>query len=460
MKTYFKLCSIPAVMMLAACGGGGGGGGGSSDTANNLPETPETQGYASVSVQLAEEADNPTAAEVLSYLRTHISGGPWKSGPGPNAFTFPEPDRIEPGLGTFKSIPTVRIANNTSSRERAMVHHAIALVNRELPYNLHIQVGSDASPLTPIRDIPEGQIFVDFALPENWEGGTGRPGSEAVAQVDPHKVLNPRTQLWERQYMRAARVWMSPATWFQSNGRSEGNMMWILVHEILHTLGLHGHVLESEHPDAVLTNGYQRNRIERVPEIEGSALRVAYMRLAPDTLPADLTLTSLGPWETTSSNLMGEIGVGGSTVRFGVEHRNGVSVPWTSGRDPSMALAENRSLTGTLTWSGGLLGLTPNGQSVGGDAEIHVNMATMTGSADFASLRSWAAGQTPGALETGVQWEDGSLSYSISVSGNFLRNTGGDAGALAGNFYGSGHEGVAGSLERSDLTAAFGAKRR
>ncbi len=33
-------------------------------------------------------------------------------------------------------------------------------------------------------------------------------------------------------------------------------------------------------------------------------------------------------------------------------------------------------------------------------------------------------------------------------------------GAVAGNFYGSGHEGVAGSLERNDLTAAaFGASR-
>ena len=37
--------------------------------------------------------------------------------------------------------------------------------------------------------------------------------------------------------------------------------------------------------------------------------------------------------------------------------------------------------------------------------------------------------------------------------------TGGDAGAVNGRFYGRSHEGVAGTLERSDLTAAFGASR-
>ena len=45
------------------------------------------------------------------------------------------------------------------------------------------------------------------------------------------------------------------------------------------------------------------------------------------------------------------------------------------------------------------------------------------------------------------------------VRGNTFRETGGDAGWLTGSFTGLLHEGVAGTLERTDLTAAFGGAR-
>ncbi|MCY4394745.1 MAG: hypothetical protein OXC10_06385 [Rhodospirillaceae bacterium] len=98
----------------------------------------------------------------------------------------------------------------------------------------------------------------------------------------------------------------------------------------------------------------------------------------------------------------------------------------------------------------------------GGGAQVSVNVGTLAGRADFTDLRSWAPEDAAGALDgttPGVQWNTGSLGYTISVSGNFIHSTGGDAGIVAGQFYGRSHQGVAGSLERSDLTAAFGAKR-
>ena len=39
-------------------------------------------------------------------------------------------------------------------------------------------------------------------------------------------------------------------------------------------------------------------------------------------------------------------------------------------------------------------------------------------------------------------------------------SSGGDTGTVNGQFYGTGHEGVAGSVERDDLIAAFGAERQ
>ena len=114
---------------------------------------------------------------------------------------------------------------------------------------------------------------------------------------------------------------------------------------------------------------------------------------------------------------------------------------------------------------GALVGLTPSAASVVGDAEISVDLASinaakaMTGRASFNNLESWPTGTTPGAAGSGTQWGDGDLAYRIAVVGNTFRQIGGDDGWLTGIFVGPNHEGAAGTLERSDLTAAFGATR-
>ena len=166
---------------------------------------------------------------------------------------------------------------------------------------------------------------------------------------------------------------------------------------------------------------------------------------------------ALGPWSSTSEHLFG----GNEHGAFGVAFRNGYAEPWAYGDSPFMDLAANTELRGSATWTGVLLGFTPSAAPVAGDAEIGVILATLTGTADFTALESWAAGTAPGAAGTGTQWLDGDLNYTIAVSssGNTFHETGGDDGRLLGIFTGTGHEGVAGTLERSDLTAAFGASR-
>ena len=63
------------------------------------------------------------------------------------------------------------------------------------------------------------------------------------------------------------------------------------------------------------------------------------------------------------------------------------------------------------------------------------------------------------ALARSAPAGDGALSYSITVGGNYLRSTGGNDGTVNGRFYGTSHQGLAGVVERDDLTAAFGARR-
>ena len=55
-------------------------------------------------------------------------------------------------------------------------------------------------------------------------------------------------------------------------------------------------------------------------------------------------------------------------------------------------------------------------------------------------------------------WEGQSLQAQSRFAEVMATSTGGDDGTLHGRFYGS-RQGVAGTVERADLTAAFGARR-
>ena len=428
--------AIAAVMfMLTACGGSGSGSGPVSVTQQPNP----TPSVSAPSISLTRETSATTAVAVLDYLQTHASGGPWYSGNNREA-TW----RHAPGLARFSDIPTVRIAEGTNDHQRAMIMHAVAMVNRALPYQSHIRMGADAPALAAIDDVPDGQIFVDFARHEDWTPAPDpnfRPTGQAVhrfATENGEKTGHLASHVWiDSRLSPANRVTMSTA-----------------VHELLHALGFGGHVTPGKYPESFLRETLPPLKTQ-LGAIDIAALQAFYGRLNVATDREDLSLDSFGPWESETVNLTGSF----DGLSFGVRHRNGVSVPWTEGADPTTALADNPAIQGTATWNGELVGFTPDQRSVVGKAEIGITLATLSGRAEFTEMQSWPAGQEPGALGNGVSWNTGSLGYTITVGGNYIRSTGGDAGVLHGRFYGRSHEGVAGTLERSDLTAAFGAGR-
>ena len=146
-------------------------------------------------------------------------------------------------------------------------------------------------------------------------------------------------------------------------------------------------------------------------------------------------------------------------IAFGAAHRNGFVSPWANGPVPSAHLAGNAALSGSVRWSGRLLGLTPDAEAVGGAADLAVQLETLDGDLDFTGLESWSANAAPGAVGTGKRWQRGSLHYNIGVRGNTFVQTGGDAGTVTGLYFGRSHEGMGGVLERPDLSAGFGGKR-
>ena len=222
-----------------------------------------------------------------------------------------------------------------------------------------------------------------------------------------------------------------------------------MLHEIMHALGVHHKPVIDAFMSANNSPELE-NPVTQLESVDREALRVLYSRLESGADPLDF-----GPWASMSLHVHGN----GPHAGFGVALRNGYAEPWAYGYLPETDLADNPVLSGNATWTGELLGLTPQGEAVAGDATISVEFATLTGHADFTALESWSAGVAPGYASTGATWGDGDLGYTIVVNGNTFGKTGGDDGTLTGIFVGRQHEGAAGTLERPDLTAAFGAVR-
>ena len=405
-----------------------------------------------VNLEFGSRTDNPSAERVADYFRVFLGG----IEDGASQYR-------EPGFTRFSSPPTVRLMDGGTNKERALLYHAVGLINRELPQHLHLRIGSDAPHIGHVEDteantdtIPNGEMFVYFSDPQSagYEDGVDAGGFANINTWD-------RSQIpWIKRPIRAAFVWVN-----DSARISQQHRLGILLHEMMHALGFYAHVYAEDHPSSLIgpsgpkDSGLHHRWGSQLPEIDGAALRAAY-RLPNGITPDQFSVSSLGDWETTSIEIRGSIATDDAQpLRFGVNLTNDVAVPWTSGIIPETDLADNRALSGSATWTGELLGFTPDLRGVRGNAEIGVNLATLNGTADFTDLQSWATGQAPGEIGTGEQWNTGSLNYTLQMSGNFLRSTGGANGVLIGQFYGSSHEGVAGSIERSDLTAAFGAMR-
>lgn len=467
LRSEFVLLLAIGIVVLAGCGGGGGSATTESSSQGPLVSTPSSQQCPSgqtgnppdcvtppppepfdeIETSWRRSDDGEPVNRVAEYLRVHASGGPWQAGPD-YSWTHP------PGLVRFAEPPMVRVARGASLRERAITAYAVALINRALPYDHHLIIGADAPAGVAgewqqgLPGIPDGQLFVEF-IRTPPEGG--RPGSEALAHQSVENVYDAHQDRWEKKRLRASSVEMDREFF---GGRPDHDVVSVLVHEMLHSLGLQGHVDAPAFEDSNMYNAWFRLD-GSLPSIDAAGLQALYTRLGEETEPEDLSALSLGAWSQETVHLSGEL----DNVAFGVRHGNGVSMPWTSGVEPTRAIGDNNSLSGTATWNGDLLGFTPALEVVGGNAELSVNLGTLDGRADFTELQSWVAGAVPGAVGTGSQWSTGRLGYTITVGGNYLRSTGGDDGTVNGQFYGTGHEGVAGSLERDDLTAAFGATR-
>ena len=330
----------------------------------------------------------------------------------------------------FTAPPVVHFGGTATAADVDRLVRAVQLVNAALPLEWRMQMPSGVPSPAPESETQEG-IYVEFIPEANYAG----PSSDSLGHTE--------TFWLQDASIPYATVRMNKA--YRKHG--ERGAVGVLAHELIHALGI-GHV-SGNFPSIMapeLDVSAQDTPLSLLYPIDREALRALYGRMENGDVPTDF-----GAWANTSTYLLGN----GDHAAFGVAWRNGYGEPWAYGYLPETDLADNTALTGTATWAGALLGFTPEAAPVAGDAEVGVNLNDLTGQADFTSLESWAAGDAPGRW----RWGDGDLRYSVAIVGNTFRQTGGDDGILTGAFFGESHEGMGGTLEREDLTAAFGGKR-
>ena len=189
--------------------------------------------------------------------------------------------------------------------------------------------------------------------------------------------------------------------------------------------------------------------------LDRAALLAVYGKLKPFATGYEIT-QALESWEDTSTHVVGELGGGGGDAAFGVGLRNGLARPWASGSAPRTNAAENRSLSGSITWSGRVLGFTREGEVAAGAAELTIRLDTLDGTLRLTALESWPGGQPPGAAGTGTPLGEGNLTYRVVVRGNSFVAHGDDAGRVTGALFGEFHAGMGGVIERDGLVAGFG----
>ena len=348
----------------------------------------------------------------------------------------------------YSNPPQVRIIGLTSTADIDRTIRAVQLVNAALPESAKVQVGA---PLP------------GFSLRDNV-GVNGRYNASGEERDNTIHVEFVPAGEYRRGANSAAVTWNVP----DRNAYIQFNMgansysrdreaVILLAHELMHALGDYGHlpprfasIMEGTGAIHHTEQNGLRQPLSLLYPVDREALQALYGRLENGDDPANF-----GPWASTTWRIDGN----GPHANFGVALRNGYAEPWAYGYLPATDLADNPALSGSVTWTGVLLGISPDAAAVAGDAEIGVNLATLAGRTDFTNLETWAARTVPGEAGTGTRWLDGDLGYTIAVRGNTFRETGGDDGRVTGIFVGREHEGATGTLERSDLTAAFGAAR-
>ncbi len=231
----------------------------------------------------------------------------------------------------------------------------------------------------------------------------------------------------------------------------------VILHELLHALGIWGHVDSVEFPDSIMgaAGEYIPNPGHVISKIDREVLQIMYMSQETEIY------NDWGEWSDTSFHLVGRAEDG--DLNFGVALFNGLPQPWVRGTRPDTILADNTELTGTATWSGSLLGFS-GPSPLAGNAELQVGLSTL-GDPDNEQDLHFRDIYYVNRFESSGEdrwFHTRDIDYKVSINGNWFQNVrreGYEQGFVTGSFLGREHEHMGGTVKRTDMIAAFGGTR-
>ena len=367
---------------------------------------------------------------------------------------------VIPDVGSPKTIYLSGFDGNDDEKEqvRETVLRAVRLLNTTLPYDKRILIPTDlfATPSTNDDVISVDFRGDDFEWPENvaYSNGEVEVLGKAMVSVsgendDQYTVTSGMVYI-DKEAFLADPVSLQVA----------------LTRQLLLAYGLVAHADADKYPQS---NAWKGTNI--YTDLEGEVLLAVVMNEALQQVQIGSLPTNFA-WDTNATHVRGQLdidGDGGSqTVEFGAGFLNGLAKPWAIGSIPPTTLDETFEGETSATWNGHLLGFNGDGKVVTGKAAITIDDFTSTtenGTAEFTGFETWDNFQENGRTKD-ITSPITEINYDIKIVNGgkdsdyrqgFV-NTNVGAGDLSGVFVGEKHEGVIGSLERSEFSAAFGAK--
>lgn len=224
-----------------------------------------------------------------------------------------------------------------------------------------------------------------------------------------------------------------------------------IIHELLHSLGVQGHVDSIEFPDSILgTSGdFFPNPGFTIHRIDREVLQIMYMS------QHTARYNDFAEWSDTTLHIVGRSE--DEMVHFGVALFNGLPQPWARGDLPDSDLGDNAALSGTVTWSGKLLAFS-GPSPVAGDVALEVSLDGLDEAQDLKFRDLFFINRFESQGDD--RWfPSRNLDYEVSISEGVLFGTSTEDSHITGAFLGAEHEGMAGTIKRTDLAGAFGGTR-
>ena len=196
-----------------------------ADVAPSADQLAAAGRHNGVAVSYDRLRDGAGADEIIAYLNQQL-----------------DLQGAAPGFTPFSVQPTVRLAEGTSDALADYTLRAIQLINAALPPEKRILFSSDpAPPLAALEEVPEEEIFIDFAPWKDWNVPDKPPFGEAagIANIQREDLENVKSH-----------IWIEPAETVERIEQSEGQVreaydnftLSVVVHELIHAIGMNGHV--------------------------------------------------------------------------------------------------------------------------------------------------------------------------------------------------------------------------